>query len=265
MKFRILFSTLFSLFILAALTAQDSDGAEASATSLYNDGIAAIKAKDYQTALDKFTAALEKADPEADEKVIKLSKKNGANAAYAVANKKMKADDLEGALALFEKGIELNDKSYLCAYGKAKVLGEQKSDDALNAYFDAADLAIAAGKEDKAKDYVDRAGKIVSKAYFDKEYESAVANGTKLIERMDDAGVRYYLAKSLIKLNNGSEAIPHAEKAKELGGSEDEGKYIMVYAEALEASGDMTAAKKAFAEVPQGKYYEVAQYKVNQK
>ena len=261
MKFRILF---FSLLMVFSVVIFGQEASEASPASLYNAGVSAIKTKDYTTALEKFSAALEKADPEADVKVIALSKKNGANAAYAIGSSLLKKDDLEGALTAFNKGLELNDQSYVCAYGKAKVLVEQTSPEALDAYFSAAELAKAAGKEDKATEYIERAGKIVSKAYFADDFETTVKSGEMLLEKMDDADTRYYVAKALIKSKKGAEAVPHAMKAKELGGDEKEGKFMMVYAEALEASGDMTAAKKAFAEVPQGKYYEVAQYKVKQ-
>ena len=259
MKIRF-FSFVLFLSFSVFMSAQDSDEA-ATAASVYNDGVAALKTKDYETALNNFLQAIELADPEKDAKVVGLAKRNGASAAYALGNTAMKAKEYDAAMSKYEKGFELNPDSYTCAYGKAKVLAAKGDDGAMDAYFTAAELAKAADKADRAESYIKSASKIISKAYFAKEYDKTVASAEKYLTVGESVDVRYYIAKALIKQKNGSAAVEHAMKAKELGGVEKEGKFMMVYAEALEASGDKTGAAKAYAEVPQGKYFESAQYK----
>ena len=260
MKIRFYFLTLF-MGITFMVAGQDDDAAEATATGLYNEALTSMKAKDYEAAFSKFVAAIEKADPSADEKVVKLAKANGSSAAYGAGNTLLKAKKYDEAMTRFSKGLELNEKSYTCAYGKAKVLAAKKSPEALDAYFAAAELAKSADKADRAKSYVKSAGKIISKSYFAKDYDATISNGEKYLAVDESADVSYYVAKSLMKKGKGSDAVAHAMKAKELGGAEKEGKFIMAYAEALEASGDKTGAKKVFLEVPKGKYFESAQYK----
>lgn len=243
------------------MVGQESDAAPASMASVYNEGLSSLKAKDYDAAFKKFLEVVESADAEADAKVLGLAKKNGASAAYAVGNKAMKDKKLDDAMAKYEMGSKLDPASYTCAYGKAKVLAAQGSDEAMDAYFAAAKLAKEANKTSRAESYIKSSGKIVSKAYFAKDYDATIASATKYLTVAESKDVRYYAAKALIKNGKGSEAVEHAMKAKELGGVEKEGKFMMVYAEALEAKGDKAGAAKAYAEVPQGKYFESAQYK----
>lgn len=258
---KIRFFTLILFISTTLLVGQDSDTAPASIASIYNEGLSSLKAKDYNAAYTKFLEVVESADAEADAKVLGLAKKNGASAAYAIGNSLMKDKKLDEAMAKYEKGAELNPDSYTCAYGKAKVLAAKGSGEAMDAYFAAAELAKAADKASRAESYIKSSGKIISKSYFAKDYDATIANGTKYLAVAESMDVRYYTAKALIKKGKGSEAVEHAMKAKELGGVEKEGKFMMVYAEALEASGDKAGAAKAYAEVPQGKYFESAQYK----
>ncbi len=257
--------TLYSLLLFMLGTslaiAQDAE----TAAGVYNDGLALLKAKEYSQALDKMLKAIELADPEEDAKVLKLAKGNGAIAAYYAGNADMKNKDMDAAMSKYEKGLELNPGNYTCKYGIAKVLDEKgMTVDAITAYFDAADAATAAGKGDRGEKYLDRAANMVGTTFSDKKFDDAIAAGEAYLARGESHEVRYYVAKSLIEQGKGAEALAHAEKAKELGGSEDEGKYLLVYAEALEASGNTSAAATAYKAVPQGKYYEHAQYKAGQ-
>jgi len=54
----------------------------ATAASLYNKGLASLKAKDYETGYPQIMEALKAAEAEGNEKVATLAKKNGAKAAY---------------------------------------------------------------------------------------------------------------------------------------------------------------------------------------
>lgn len=136
-----------------AVNAQD-----ASAASLYNDGLAKLKAKEYDEALTLLEQSLEKADPEADGKVIKLAKRNSAFASYYIGNKLRKEKKYDEALAVYQKGIEYSSSVYSNFVGVAQCLEKQeKPVEAVTAYLKAAEMTSKAGKEERAVKLVNKA------------------------------------------------------------------------------------------------------------
>ncbi|MDH3651167.1 MAG: tetratricopeptide repeat protein [Saprospiraceae bacterium] len=243
------------------LIAQDATAE--TAASLYNDGLANLKAKEYSAAYEKLMKAIEVANPEEDAKVLSLAKANGSISCYYLGNALLKEKNYDEALAKFEKGLELNPKSYTCQYGIGSALDKKGMlVEAVKNYLKAADVATDAGKADRAEKYVSRAENKVGVTYGKKNYDDAITVGELVLAVQESANVSYYMAKALIKKGQASDAIPHAEKAHSLGQSADEGKYIMAYAEALEAAGQKSAAVEAYKKVPAGKYAETAKYKV---
>ncbi len=257
--------TLLLLLLATSITlAQD---AEATAAGTYNEGLAELKAKNYQVAFDKLMMAMELANPddENDAKVLRLAKGNGAIAAYYSGNALLKEEKFDEAKARFEKGIELNPKAYTCYYGIAKSYDDQDMiAEAVPAYLKAAEVAESANKADRAERYISRAGSIIGTSYAAENYEQAIAGGEAFLAAKEDKDVSYYMAKALIASGKPSDALAHAEKAAELGGAEDEGKFLLGHAEALEAVGNKSAAAAAYLKVPAGKYHDHAQYKAGQ-
>ncbi|MCB0688936.1 MAG: hypothetical protein KDC53_20500 [Saprospiraceae bacterium] len=251
---------LFSAGILAA-----QDAATETAAGVYNDGLAALKAKDYGKAYDLMLKSIEIADPAADAQVLKLAKGNGALAAYYAGNEDAKEGKFEDAMMKYDKGIELSGNNYVNYYGKAKAMDDQGLvADAVGAYIKAAEVATAGKKADRAEKYLSRAENMIAVSYGDKKYDDAVAAAEVYLANHESKDVSYYLAKSLVEKGMAGDAVAHAEKAKELGGSEDEGKYILGLAEVYEAAGNKVAAADAYSKVPKGKYYDHAQYKAGQ-
>lgn len=258
------FHTLLLLLVGLSM-AMAQDAAPETAAGLYNDGLAKLKAKAWPEAVELLTKSIEMADPTEDAKVLSLAKKNGSIGNYYKGNALLKEEKFDEAMASFKLGLEWNPQSYTCAYGIAKSLDEQDSvQQAVAAYVEAADIATAAGKADRAERYISRAGNIVGLTYGDKKYDEAIAAGELYLATQDDAGVRYYVAKALAAKGKPSDALDHANKAMELGGMEDEGKYQMLVAETLEATGNKSAAAAAYGRVPPGKYAKVAQYKADE-
>ncbi len=260
-----LFSLLVFVFACTYIYAQDGAAAPAAETAagLYNDGLEALKSKDYAKGYDLMLKSIEIADPEEDKDVLKLAKVNGARAAYYAATADAKGGDHEAAVAKFEKGLELNPEAHTCAYGLGKAYYDKKMyPEAVDGYLKAAEIAKAAGDESKVESYAKRVGVAVSKLYTSKDYENAVASGQKYLDAGFDAdNVRYYMAQSLSKSGKASDAIEHAAKAVELGTDDAEGKYVYTYAQILEKAGKKAEAKVQYLRVPPGKYYENAQYK----
>jgi len=258
---------LCALLVAGTMIAQDgATEAKETAAGLYNDGLTSLKAKEYANAYDLLMKSMEVADPTEDADVLRLARANFVIAAYYAGTADSKGGQHDAALAKFEKGLEIDSTSYTNYSGKAKTLSEKGMKlDAINAYFVAADLATAVGKEDRAKSYAKRASAIVSKLYTGKKYDDAIAGAEAYLASGNDSeNIRYYLAKSLVKNGKASDALVHAEKAMELGGDASEGKFIYTYAEIMEAAGKKDAAKAIYAKVPPGKYHESAQYKAKE-
>ena len=100
MKRTIILASVFAVFGLFTNTLSAQ---EASAASLYNDGLAKLKAKEYDGSMELMEQALAAADSssETDIKVMKLAKKNGAFASYYVGTKVRKEKDFKQALEIF--------------------------------------------------------------------------------------------------------------------------------------------------------------------
>jgi hypothetical protein len=260
---KILQLPLVFLLTVGMLSAQDA--ATETAAGVYNDGLTSLKAKEYAKAYDLMLKAIEIADPAADAQVIKLAQQNGSIAAYYAGNDDVKGKNFEAAMMKFEKGIELNDKSYLNFYGKAKALDDEgKTTEAVVAYIKAAEIATATSKDERSEKYLSRAANMIAVSYGDKKYDEAIAAGQAYLAAHESTDVSYYLAKSMVEKGQASDALTHAMKAHELGGDAEEGKYVLGLAEVYEAAGNKSAAAETYAKVPKGKYYDHAQYKAGQ-
>lgn len=256
---------MLTVFLFAVSLVNAQDAATETAAGVYNDGLAALKAKEYGKAYDLMLKAIEIADPAEDAQVLKLAKGNGAFAAYYAGNDDAKDGKFDEAMMKYDKGIELSAKNYVNYYGKAKALDDQgKTAEAIAAYIKAAEIATAGDKADRAEKYLGRCENMIAVSYGDKKYDDAVAAAEVFLASHESKEVSYYLAKSLVEKGMASDAVAHAEKAHELGGAEDEGKYIVGLAEVYEAAGNKVAAADAYSKVPQGKYYDHAQYKAGQ-
>ncbi len=261
---RILISMLSVMVFMATtvtLLAQ-----EESAASLYNDGVAKYKEKDYAGALDLFEQALEIADPsdENDAKVIDLAKTNGAVAAYRVATAKRKSKAYDEALAIYEKGIEWAPDSYSNYLGKAQALdGKGEEIEGLAAFLKAADVAEAGDKAEKAAQYVEKAERMMAKAAASEKWDDVMAMAESFGENRQSADFHNIMTRAYLAKGNTLEALKHAQKAVAVA-TEDQDKFQYYLGEAFEANGEKSKAAEAFKAVPQGKYFENAQYKAKE-
>ena len=156
---------IFSFFSLSIIGQTAQDATTPSAASLYNDGLAKAKAKEYVEALDLFEKAIASANPEEEKgaKIIRLSKKNGTRAAYGIGSAYRKAKDYDKALAAFETGILYAPEFYSNYKGKAICLEKMGDKSAsIKSYLLAADIAVKANKADKAEKMVKKAENIVA-------------------------------------------------------------------------------------------------------
>lgn len=257
-------TTLLLFGFMTGVQAQE----EASAASLYNSGLEKIKAKEYAEGLALMDQAIEKADPESetDAKVIKLAKRNGAIAAYYAGKSQAKKDDLEGALATYDKGIDYNPGFYANYIGRAQTLEKQgQITEAIGAYVKAGEVSEKGKKADKAEKMYSKAENIVALEWGDKKWASTIEYAEAFLAAdRETAEVHYYLASALKASDQETKAIEHAEKAIALAAESDADKYLFLKAECLESTGQKEAAVEAYKEISDAKYAERAQYKVKE-
>ncbi|MBY5957170.1 hypothetical protein KUV50_03420 [Membranicola marinus] len=258
---------LWSMVVLATMlcTAPVWSQEDASPASLYNDGVAALKGKEYDKALDLFTKALEKADPEEDKKIVSLAERNGAIAAYYAGRKARRADKIDESIELYNKGIEMNPDFYGNYSGKAMAMNTKGDDTAaMNAFIMGSQAAKKSKKEDKATDLMNKATIFVSKAYTSDDWDKTIEMGNAYLEHGESADVQFYIARALTKKNKLKEALEHANKAIELAEGGEEGRNYFAQAEIYEAMGNAAAAVAAYKKVPSGTYGQMAKYKIEQ-
>ncbi len=246
-----------------SLVAQD-----ATAASLYNKGLASLKAKDYETGYPQIEAALKAAEAEGNEKVVTLAKKNGAKAAYNLGSAKRKAKAYDEALTLFARGIELNPDYSSNYMGRAQALdGKGDKIEAVKAYISAAGLAEKGGKADRAVQLVKKAGSIVGKLYSGKNYAGAIEAGKAHLALKETDKVHYYLGQSFSKTKDNANAATHINKAVELAtaaGTAVPDKYYWAQGNILEATGNKADALAAYKKITGEKYKANADFKVKE-
>lgn len=262
-----LLSTLILLLAFTGISvAQEED---ASAASLYNDGLTKLKEKDYSAALDMMAQALEAVDStsETDMKVMALAQRNGAIAAYYSGSELRKAEDWDAAIEAYDMGISMNPDFYANYVGRAQAL-EGKGDDltAVTAYIEAGKMAEKSPKNaSKAESFYGKAENFAGIAYGNKEYDKAIELAQAFLELRESADVYYYLAASQLKKGQASDALPNATKAVELAvDMDDNGKFYMLKGEIHEALGQTADAIAAYQMITGGKYLERAKYQIDQ-
>ena len=239
---------------------------QASAASLYNEGLGKLKAKEYDAAYELMGQALEVADSssETDIKVMGLAKKNGAIAAYYVGSGARKADDYEKALEAYQQGVDYNPGFYANYIGKAQALeGLDMMAKAVGAYQSAGVICEKAGKADKAEKMNSKAQNMVAVAWGDKDWALVKDMAEAYLEGGESADVYYYLSGALLNDGSTDDALMQAEKAIELAGDGAD-KYIMQKAEILKSKGDTAAAIEAYKMITDSKYAERAKYEIGQ-
>lgn len=262
MKSCVLSILTLTLFLLTttAINAQD-DGP--SVSTIYNEGLALLKAKSYAEGLDKMEEALKLAKEESNDQVIDLAQKNGSVAANRLGSQNYRSKNYDGALAAYERGIALDPGNSSNLLGKARSLDKKGMlMESIAAFNVASDAYNAEGKGDFAQKALKQAQTSIGKIYLAKDYDQTIAAANKYLEGDDAPEVHYYLAKSLLEKGDNAKALEHSNKAVELSGAEVEDKYFMAQGESLEKNGKTAEALEVYKKVTGEKYKKYADYKI---
>lgn len=247
--------------LVGTISGQDAK----SAAALYNEGLAFLKAKDYEAGLPILETALATATEEGNDKVIGLAKKNGSKAAYNLGNAKKKSGAHDEAIALYNKGIEWSP-DYASNYKGLAAATEAKGDkvEAIKMYITAGDKTTASGKAAKAKKLYKKARNMVGKIYTGKDYPNAIIAGKAFMEMREDAEVCYYLCRAITESTATEEAVTYADKAIALSGDEVDDKYYVAKAKAYEKLNKNAEAIAAYKLVSGEKYKPQAEFKIKE-
>jgi len=250
---------IFALLLGFTTFAQE----EKSAAALYNEALAFIKAKDYAAGLPVLESALAKATTDENEKVVRLAKKNGSKTTYNLGNAKKKAGDIDGAIELYNKGIEWAP-DYAGNYKGLAAATEAKGDliTAIKQYITAGDKTAAGKKPERAPKLYKKARNMVGKIYKSKDYAKTIEAGKALLKMRDEAEVAYYICRANTESVLTDEAIIYADKAIELSGDTVNDKYYVAKAKAFEKMGKFADAVQAYKLVTGDKYKAQAEGKI---
>lgn len=261
----LMIKTITFLFAFCLLTGISVAQDDKSAPALYNEGLALLKAKDYEAGILILESAISKATEEENDQVIELSKKNGAKAAYNLGNAKKKADALDEAIALYTRGIEWAP-DYPSNYKGLAAVIEEKGDDveAIKMYIQAGDKTAESGKPGKAKKLYKKASNMVGKIYTNKDYPNAILAGKAFLELRESAEVYYYVCRSITESDATEDAVAYADKAISLSGDKVDDKYYVAKAKAFEKLSKNEEAIEAYKLVTGEKYKPQAEYKIKE-
>ncbi len=241
----------------------------------FNEAREAALAKDYPTALTKYTDAAAAANVEGDDAVERKARKTIASLEYILGRGYLKNDDFNSALAHFDNGIS-NYPSYAKNYlARASTLKKMdRLDDAITGFAQTMDVATAASDTKTARQAEDAIrGHYVFLASTALSRNGARTSATDANEAMDyivtmlqyvdpDADAFYYMAESQKVKGQFMEAVMSADEALAVhtGSRTDKAKIYFVKGEALMNIGDVPGAKEAFQNAAFGNYKNSAEH-----
>ena len=255
-------------FGTSQVTAQDTAPAAVTATSLYNEGLAALKEKDNENGYLKMVAAWEKAKEEKNDKVLSLAEKNGAIAAYKRGLDLLKDKNNDGALEVALKGLEINPKYSSLYMVKGKAL-EEKDDvsGAIDAMMLYASMAKEENDEKKLADAFARSKNMLVRTYNDKKYEQVTKIGEIILANDKNGDAAYLVGKAYDELGNKDKAIEKLTASIDMStaaGETVDDKVYYALGLAYESAGIKDKAIEVLKKITDEKFKASAEYKVQQ-
>lgn len=262
---------LFSLIVLFAMTitfasAQDAEK-KVTATSAYNEALALLKEKKYDEGLPLMAQAVELAEAEENEKVLKLAKKNASKASYSVGKVKYKAGAYDEALKIYNEGIAYDSTNASNVAGIAAVYKKQGNKiEATNYFVQSALMFQEKGKDKNVDKTLKTLNVMTGKAYTGDKFDEAIAIGNKALTIKDHASIAYYVSRAYLEKGENDKALELATKAVDTATKNEtmEDKFYIAQAKAYAATGMKTEAIAAYEKVTEEKYLEQAKYQIGQ-
>jgi len=257
---------LLCAFSFSFLHAQDAEK-KVTATSSYNEALSLLKEKNYDEGLPLMKQAVELAETEENEKVLKLAKKNAAKASYSVGKAKYKAQDYDGALAVYKEGIAYDSTNASNVAGIAAVYKKQgKKIEATDYFVQSAMMFKEKGKDKKVDKTLKTLNVMTGKSYTGDKFDEAIAIGKKALTVKPNASIAYYVSRAYLEKGENDMALEMATSAIETAtaNSTMKDKYYIAQAKSYAAVGKKAEAIAAYEKVTEEKYLEQAKYQIGQ-
>jgi len=239
---------------------------EKTAVSLYNEGLDALKAKNYALWLSNMEMAIEKAKVDKNDKVVSLAMKNGGIAAYNLGNEYLKQDLVDSAKMTFDRGMALNDKYGSLYLGQARVLEAKESiPEAMEQYLMYAKISKEENDVKRMEDGYNRGKNMLIRQFNDKKYETVVSIGTSYLAANNIPDAHYLVGKSNAELGKQEVAVDHYLKSVEgftAAGEKVDDKVYYALGEAYEALSNSPKAIEFYGKITDAKYLTNAKYKI---
>ena len=212
------FLNLFFVGVLSfgavyAVNGQDTPpaGTEANATTLYNEGLAALKEKNYKSGFTILESAYEKAKMENNEEVLGLSKKNLIFAAYNYGEELIKGKNAKEAIIVYQKGLAVDATSSLMHQGIGKAKEEMAdAEGAAASYMTSLDAAKAEKDEKKVSAAQTRVKNLLVKQLQAKAFTKVIKIGTDYLA-VDNANsdITYLVGKAYTDKGDNTNGIKY--------------------------------------------------------
>ncbi len=231
---------------------------EKSAIALYNEGLEALKAKDFKTSFTTFEAAIAKATADKNEEVLGLSKKNIVSAGYSYGNALLTEKNNKEALNIFQKVLAIDPAANLMyqGIGKAKET-DGDIDGAADAYMSYLDGGIAEKSDKKIGDARSRVKNMLIKQLAAKSYSKITKIGVSYLAKDSHSDIAYLVGKAYADSGNAKSGIQYLQQTVELSGKEGtkvEDKVYFALGQSYEKTKDKANAIKYLSLITDPKF-----------
>jgi tetratricopeptide (TPR) repeat protein len=252
-------------FSIASVHVAHAQGPDKEAAEKYNDGLAKLKAKDYEGALTSFLAAKETAEGAGDESTASKAQKYAYRLCYNVGVGYLKKGDMDRAMSFFDRGIAMEPTYYKNYKGKATIYNRQGNvEAAIEAWVKTSEVASQAGELEERRKARKQAEGFVAKAMQDRDFERVVEIGQLHSQFAETSDVYYYMAHAQNQLGNYESAVEHADKALglETGSRAARAKIYFEKAEAHKALSQYEDALDAYTQAAVGEFAQRARHEI---
>lgn len=251
----------FSVVLLSILSFSSTVNAQdaVSATALYNEGLAALKEKNFQAGYIKMDSAYVMAKQENNEEVLGLAKKNLMFAAFNYGNDLIKGKNTKDAIAVFEKGLAIDPASVMMHQGIGKAKEEMgDAEGAAKSYMTSLDAAKTENDEKKISDAKTRVKNLLVKQLQAKAFAKVIKIGTDYLG-VDNANsdIAYLVGKAYTDKGDNVNGIKYLLQTVELSnkaGQKVEDKVYYGLGVAYDVTKDSKNAIKYLGMVTDPKY-----------
>ena len=259
---------IFTLCISTVLTpiiAQENTSTtdEKSATTLYNEGVAALREKDYKTSFMLLESAFTKAQSDNNEQVLDLAKKNIVSAAFNYGNDLLKAKNTKDAIDVFQRGLSVNESASLMYQGIGRAYEDANdAESAAQSYIAYLDAAKSENDEKKIGDAQSRVKNLLIKQLNAKAYNRIIKIGGEYLEKDKTSEITYLVGKAYAEKGDHSNGIKYMLESIDLStaaGEKIDDKVYYGLGLAYDGNKDSKNAIKYFSMVTDPKFKASAQ------